>query len=1191
MAESSSQPPRANQGEDDAALHVDLTQDTTDPSPFSIRPLVLAALFDPKNMKALAELGGTDAVLASLATDPRRGLSEHSLDASKPEGGRTPEVASLADRKRVYGENVLPTRPSKNLLQLMWIALKDRTLILLSFAAVISLALGIYAAKGQKPKTYQCGTGTCTEPAVDWVEGLAIIFAILIVVLVGSLNDWQKERQFRVLNEKKDDRKLKVIRNGSEQQINIKDVVVGDIAVLEPGEIVPVDGLFIQGHNVECDESSATGETHAIKKAPFQACVDKHSDKVDSFLISGAKVLEGSGTYVVVAVGTRSSYGRLMMALQGDAEVTPLQAKLNKLADLIAKLGASAGLFLFTILMIKFFVQLKTHSERSATDKANNFVDILIIAVTLIVVAVPEGLPLAVTIALAFATRRMTSQNLLVRVLRSCEIMANASVICTDKTGTLTQNLMTVVAGSIGVHGKFVYDLENNKARTNAGDVKADSPDDVEKASGSMPTITVSAAQDTPSPSDFSIDQTAIGQITSPAAICVNSTAFEEVDATTGEIDFIGSKTEAALLRFAKGLGWKDYREVREAAEIVHMVPFSSERKAMGVVIRLSNGRYRFYVKGASEILTGFCNTHVVVNHPSEQNSQSSDQDRVELRQLDEDARDNIARTIVFYASQTLRTIALCYKDFDSWPMAGLDPEQGGDPYPELAKDLSLIAVTGIEDPLRPGVTGAVTSCAKAGVKIKMCTGDNVLTAKSIATQCGIYTPGGLIMEGPTFRKLTEDQMDEILPRLQVLARSSPNDKKILVERLKALGEIVAVTGDGTNDGPALKTANVGFSMGIAGTEIAKEASDIILMDDNFVSIVIAIMWGRCVNDAVRKFLQFQVGINISAVITTIVSAIASDNEASVLSAVQLLWVNIIMDTFAALALATDPATPDLLDRRPDRSSAPLFSIPMSKQIFGQSVFSTALVLILHFAGGPIFGYGSAVDAAERRHQEEIHKTLVFNAFVFAQIFNSINCRRLDNGLNVFRGILLNKYFIAITLLEIGLQILLVFVGGAAVQVTPLPGREWAVSIVIGLFAMVIGALMRLVPDRWFEWLWVKLHIMRDPNELPSPTWNPALDMVHEKLTVFQQIRGNRLRRASKRAKLLEKNDIQPTSLLAMVPTVIATSVGAGWAPRPSLSPSSDFDPSNSSATLSDDKSQKSPKSDGHKRSNSFLSA
>ena len=335
--------------------------------------------------------------------------------------------------------------------------------------------------------------------------------------------------------------------------------------------------------------------------------------------------------------------------------------------------------------------------------------------------------------------------------------------------------------------------------------------------------------------------------------------------------------------------------------------------------------------------------------------------------------------------------------------------------YDNLAFDLTLIGITGIEDPLRDGVREAVAKCHMAGVTVKMCTGDNVLTARSIALQCGIFTEGGIIMEGPFFRQLSELEMLDVVPRLQVLARSSPEDKKILVEKLKSLGEIVGVTGDGTNDGPALKTADVGFSMGIAGTEVAKEASDIILMDDNFSSIVKAIMWGRCVNDAVRKFLQFQVSTNVTAVVITFVTAVASASETSVLSAVQLLWINIIMDTFAALALATDPASESLLDRKPDKKTAPLFSVEMYKQILFQSTYQIIITLIFHFLGLRILGYRTSSDSAVNTKQNSIVQTVVFNAFVFAQIFNSVNCRRLDRKLNVFEGILRNWYFVAIT--------------------------------------------------------------------------------------------------------------------------------------------------------------------------------
>lgn len=637
------------------------------------------------------------------------------------------------------------------------------------------------------------------------------------------------------------------------------------------------------------------------------------------------------------------------------------------------------------------------------------------------------------TLALAFATKRMTSEKLLVRVLSSCETMANSSVICTDKTGTLTQNVMTVVAGSIGIHAKFVRQLEDNGARTNA-DGRDDPQVDVEQHK-----------RERKHNNDFSIDQAQLNMVLSRPlqelfneAIAVNSTAFEDIDPESKEPVFIGSKTETALLQFAKELGWRSFRETRDTAEVVQMIPFSSERKAMGVVVKVRGGSgYRVYFKGASEILSRKCTKHVVVKPPAQVEKQEND-GPVQTKVIDELSEENISRTIIFYANQTLRTIALCYRDFESWPPPGCDEHTDEVPFEILAQDLTLIGITGIEDPLRDGVRSAVANCLRAGVAVKMCTGDNVLTARSIATQCGIFTTGGIIMEGPVFRQLSRPEMIEIAPRLQVLARSSPEDKKILVETLKSIGEIVAVTGDGTNDGPALKTANVGFSMGIAGTEVAKEASDIILMDDNFASIVKAIMWGRCVNDAVRKFLQFQLSTNVTAVIITFVTAVASNSETSVLTAVQLLWINIIMDTFAALALATDPATEKSLDRKPDKKSAPLFSVDMYKQILWQSIYQVTIILIFHFLGFKILGFHDIGDDATDKHRHTVVQTLVFNAFVFAQIFNSVNCRRLDRHLNIFEGIMKNRFFMAITL--IGQW----SCPSALVLTTNIMGRNWS---------------------------------------------------------------------------------------------------------------------------------------------------
>lgn len=454
-----------------------------------------------------------------------------------------------------------------------------------------------------------------------------------------------------------------------------------------------------------------------------------------------------------------------------------------------------------------------------------------------------------------------------------------------------------------------------------------------------------------------------------------------------------------------------------------------------------------------------------------------------------------------------------------------------------------------------------------------MCTGDNVLTAKSIATQCGIYTPGGIVMEGPVFRKLSRADMLEVVPKLQVLARSSPEDKKILVESLKSLGEVVGVTGDGTNDGPALKTANVGFSMGIAGTEVAKEASDIILMDDNFASIVSAIMWGRCVNDAVRKFLQFQLSVNISAVIVTFVTAVASEEGTSALKAVQLLWINLIMDTLAALALATDPATPDLLDRKPDRRTAPLISTDMWKMIVGQSIYQFAVILVLNFAGKSILNMDMSTPYKQQRSDTEL-SAIVFNTFVWCQLFNQVNSRSLTRKLNIFSNLHKNPWFLGILAIEIGFQVLIMFIGGAAFSVIRLTGRDWAVSIVVGAVSWPLAVLIRLIPTQPIEDFLIRHKIMSDPNALPAPVsetgsedgkaarartfseWLPAIGQVGEQLNSFRSIRGGRIRATPRiyesRERQLQTANFRHQSVLAMVPGFVVASIGGNWRSSPS---------------------------------------
>ncbi|KAK3319760.1 hypothetical protein B0T19DRAFT_404321 [Cercophora scortea] len=1053
---------------------------------FAYAPGQLSKLFNPKSHDAYYALGGLAGLEKGLRTNRETGLSldETTLDGAVawedvapngtpkygangdiepvPKAGNiastAPELAhdqhhgnAYADRRRVFSENRLPEKKSKTLLQLAWITYNDKVLILLTIAAVVSLALGLYQSIGVK---HEDGA-----PKVEWVEGVAIMAAIIIVVVVGTLNDWQMERQFNRLNAKHNDRTVKVIRSGKSAEISVFDVMVGDVMHLFAGDLVPVDGVFIEGHGVKCDESSATGESDLLKKTAgdevFAALEEVAKggkprpdiEKLDPYIISGSKINEGTGTFLVTAVGVNSSYGRITMAMHTEQEDTPLQKKLNNLADWIAKFGGGAALLLFIVLFIKFCVALPGNPD-TPDQKGQTFLRLFITAVTVVVVAVPEGLPLAVTLALAFATTRMMRDNNLVRVLKACETMGNATTICSDKTGTLTQNKMTAVAMTLGKTTSFGGTdppLDDEEATT-------------EKSSGDGSDNTITNPT-TPVPNvpvaEFAKSLSETTKKLIIQANAVNSTAFEgEVD---GEQTFIGSKTEVALLIFCRDyMGAAPVQEERSNANVVQVVPFDSAVKYMATVVKLPNGKFRAYVKGASEILLAQCTK--VLAEPAG--------DELTTAELTAEDNEMLLHTITSYAGQTLRTIGSSYRDFDSWPppeLAG-HSELTAAEFNKVHSDMTLIGIFGIKDPLRTTVKDAIKDCQRAGVYVRMVTGDNLLTGRAIARECGIYTPetGGIAMEGPVFRRKSPEELKQIVPHLQVLARSSPEDKRILVRTLKELGETVAVTGDGTNDAPALKMADIGFAMGIAGTEVAKEAAAIILMDDNFASIVKGISWGRAVNDAVKKFLQFQLTVNVTAVVLTFVSAVASDKEESVLNAVQLLWVNLIMDTFAALALATDPPTPSILDRKPDRKSAPLITLRMGKMIIGQAILQLVITFVLNFAGASLLGYNMS------NEDEAMHlRTLVFNTFVWLQIFNELNNRRLDNRLNIFEGITKNYFFIVINLIMVGGQVLIIFVGREAFKILPLNGKEWGLSIGLGALSLPWGALIRLTPDAW----------------------------------------------------------------------------------------------------------------------------
>ncbi|KAI8916238.1 hypothetical protein EDD86DRAFT_222146 [Gorgonomyces haynaldii] len=938
----------------------------------------LLDLVDPKSPELLKKMGGLDGLVQKLQTHKETGLQETEEQMKK--------------RREKYGTNSLPEPVFVPFYVFVWEALQDKTLIVLMIACLVEMAIGIYRI-------------TITNDAAEIIDAAAIAVAVVIVVLFGSISDYRKQLQFRALNDfGRSIDETRVIRNGQTQNIPTADIVVGDVVLISTGDVFPSDGVLISGFDLEVDESTMTGEPKAIYKG----------DK-DPFLLSGTRVMKGMGQMIVIATGVNSLHGRSMLALEVEPEDTPLQVKLGRIADFIAKYAFFGAIGLVVLLLIIYFA-VTTYPVTDSTKIPTDIIKLFIIAVAIVVVAVPEGLPLAVTLSLAHATVQMLKDNNLVRNLAACETMGNATTICSDKTGTLTINKMTVVRGQL-MQFDFLYEQINTQL---VDKIKESTTDNQNVAKQALDLIMTS--------------------------LNINSSA-EETVTKSGAIELQGSKTEIALLNFTKALGY-DYKVSRTKAKILNVASFSSESKRMSTIAKLDpmpeletqmhveNIASWMFVKGASEIVLGSCSHILRPNGVIETLTQTEAQE--------------IQRVISKFADLALRTISCAFKPIKEGETGLTEEGNLNDKY-----DLVLMGIFGIEDPLRPEVPEAVRQCQSAGVIVRMVTGDSVPTARAIAKGCGILTDG-VVMEGPEFRKLTRTQMNEILPKLQVLARSSPLDKQILVKNLKRLGETVAVTGDGTNDAPALTAADVGFSMGIAGTSVAKEASDIILMDDNFASLVKSVIWGRCVYDSIRKFLQFQLTVNVSAVVIAFVTAFyttvsGSKNPESVLTAIQLLWVNLIMDTLAALALASDEPTPDLLNRKPSRKNESIISPDMYRMIFAQALYQAIVCLLIYFLGHSSWS---------TRETDAI----VFNTFIFCQLFNEFNSRSISDDVNIFKGLDKNRIFQAIILITVVLQIVIMFVGGEVFHVTPLSGSGWAVSVCTGLGSLIVGYVVRVLP-------------------------------------------------------------------------------------------------------------------------------
>uniref|UniRef100_A0A9J7ZNR0 Calcium-transporting ATPase n=1 Tax=Cyprinus carpio carpio TaxID=630221 RepID=A0A9J7ZNR0_CYPCA len=1033
-------------------------------------------------VKIQEDYGGVEGLCQRLKTSPTEGLDGDATDLDK--------------RKEVFGQNLIPPKKPKTFLQLVWEALQDVTLIILEIAALISLGLSFYQPPGESNEG-DAGAEDEGEAEAGWIEGAAILLSVVCVVLVTAFNDWSKEKQFRGLQSRiEQEQKFQVVRGGQVIQLPVSDIVTGDIAQVKYGDLLPADGVLIQGNDLKIDESSLTGESDHVRKS---------ADK-DPMLLSGTHVMEGSGRMLVTAVGVNSQTGIIFTLLGAGGEEeekkekkgTPhnphvfpviitvkkqdgaaamemqplksaeggetddkekkkanvskkeksvLQGKLTKLAVQIGKAGLVMSAITVIILVLyfaidNFVLQKKPWLPECTPIYIQYFVKFFIIGVTVLVVAVPEGLPLAVTISLAYSVKKMMKDNNLVRHLDACETMGNATAICSDKTGTLTTNRMTAVQCYVGdVHYKEIPDPS------------------------SIPPKTL----------DILVN-----------AISLNSAYTTKIlppDKEGGLPKQVGNKTECGLLGLVLDLK-RDYQTIRNQIpeeKLYKVYTFNSVRKSMSTIIKLPDSSFRMYSKGASEIVLKKCTR--ILNEAGEP--------RV-FRPRDRD--EMVKKVIEPMACEGLRTICVAYRDFPA------DPEPNWEDENNILTELTAICVVGIEDPVRPEVPDAILKCQRAGITVRMVTGDNINTARAIAIKCGIIHPGEdfLCIDGKEFNRrirnekgeVEQERIDKVWPKLRVLARSSPTDKHTLVKgiidsTLVDQRQVVAVTGDGTNDGPALKKADVGFAMGIAGTDVAKEASDIILTDDNFSSIVKAVMWGRNVYDSISKFLQFQLTVNVVAVIVAFTGACITQD--SPLKAVQMLWVNLIMDTFASLALATEPPTEALLMRKPYGRNKPLISSTMTKNILGHGVYQLIIIFTLLFVGEQIFDIDSGRNAPLHSPPSE-HYTIIFNTFVMMQLFNEINARKIHGERNVFDGIFRNPIFCSIVLATFVIQIVIVQFGGKPFSCSPLDLEKWMWCVFLGMGELVWGQVISTIPNS-------KLRFLRGAGQLSQKDEMPEEEM------------------------------------------------------------------------------------------------
>ena len=864
-----------------------------------------------------------------------------------------------------HGVNLLtpPKRPS--LLKLYLEKFEDPVVRVLLVAAVFSLIISIIEN--------------------EYAETIGIIAAILLATGIGFYFEYDANKKFDLLNAVNEETLVKVIRNGRIQEIPRKDVVVGDIVVLETGEEIPADGELIEAISLQVNESNLTGEP-VINKTTVEADFDEEATYASNLVMRGTTVVDGHGSMKVLRVGDATEIGKVArQSTEQSTEPTPLNIQLTKLANLIGKIGFTVAGLAFLIFFIKDVV---LYFDFGALNSWHDWLPVLertlkyfMMAVTLIVVAVPEGLPMSVTLSLALNMRRMLATNNLVRKMHACETMGAITVICTDKTGTLTQNLMQV-------HEPNFYGLKD-------GGKLAD--DDISKLIAE--------------------------------GISANSTAFLEETGEGEKPKGVGNPTEVALLLWLNGQN-RNYLELRERAQVLDQLTFSTERKFMATLVKSPLiGKKVLYIKGAPEIVLGKCKEVIL------------DGRRVDSVEY----RSTVEAQLQSYQNMAMRTLGFAFRIVE-------DNEPDDCVALVSENNLNFLGVVAISDPIRPDVPVAVAKCQSAGIGIKIVTGDTPGTATEIARQIGLWKPEDAErnrITGVAFAELSDEEALNRVMDLKIMSRARPTDKQRLVQLLQQKGAVVAVTGDGTNDAPALNHAQVGLSMG-TGTSVAKEASDITLLDDSFNSIGTAVMWGRSLYKNIQRFIVFQLTINFVALLIVLLGSIVGTELP--LTVTQMLWVNLIMDTFAALALASIPPSESVMNDKPRRSTDFIISKAMRQNIFGVgTVFLVVLMAMIYY-----FTNADGGMTVQRL-------TVFFTFFVMLQFWNLFNARVFGTTDSAFKGLAKSYGMELIVLAILGGQFLIVQFGGAVFRTEPLDWQTWLIIIGSSSLVLWIGELIRFV--------------------------------------------------------------------------------------------------------------------------------